>query len=253
MNKTKKRLFVFLSGGREPSNNGFKDKLPRFKRWSFYKYLDGDTLVIDDPMYRDWPDLQIGWFYGDKNHSYCTEVVNLVKLWAKNLSIGSERDICFYGSSSGGYAAVYCAACFKNASCVAINPQLILNNDAYKSTFERIVNVKFSDDDIYNRNKLLALMDGYCGKMLIVQNIQDFSHCKNHFVPFCRGYGFNPKFGITSYNRIITYVYNADGGHVAYENKYMVSMLLKLIYDDISVNDIYINFSFIWGLCKNKS
>lgn len=55
-------LYVVLNGYRSAGQNE-----PTFKRWSYYKFIGGNLLNIDDPMTRIYTDLGLGWYYGTKD------------------------------------------------------------------------------------------------------------------------------------------------------------------------------------------
>ena len=215
----KDKLYVFLSGGREfkcrdkDNKIEFNDTLPRFKRWSFYSKLDGHLLVVDDPMYKLFDSLRIGWFYGTRDISYTTILSDIVLKFLSLLSISKLENLCFYGSSSGGYASILMASLINGSKCISINPQIILSNDPYVRQFQSITSNDISVEDQYNRNNLVYLV-GHAekSKYVIVQNLFDDVTIKQHFVPFCRSYGFYPKYSISTYKNIITYVYAAKGG-----------------------------------------
>ena len=42
--------------------------LPRFGRWSWGKLFHGTTLNIEDPMLYKYPNLNLGWYYGEKKN-----------------------------------------------------------------------------------------------------------------------------------------------------------------------------------------
>lgn len=238
------KIYVLLSGGRSPGGNGFVDKLPRFKRWSFYPSFDGHVFVFDDPMYFKHSNLSVGWFYGTEDQSYVDLLTKLVSKIAKELNC---IEICFYGSSSGGFAALHAAAKLDKTRAIAINPQLILGNDWYANRFKEITGINLTDKDKFNRNDLSYLMGGANSKFVIVQNITDGKTVREHFVPFCRKKGLWPKYGISEQGNLKTFVFNAPGGHVSYENKRLLPFILKLAYPDFDSNEMFISLADIWS------
>lgn len=87
------RLYVIFSGER-PANSP-----PVFKRWSYYKYMNGNMLNIDDPMCKLNRKLRLGWYYGTETENYCDYVVDMVEIFAKQ---NGFKDIVFLASSGGG-------------------------------------------------------------------------------------------------------------------------------------------------------
>ncbi|MGN0325198.1 MAG: hypothetical protein ACI4DW_02720 [Lachnospiraceae bacterium] len=92
VHKECKKLYVLLNGSRPVGTS------PVFKRWSWYTFMDGSVLNIDDPMCRDFPNLMLGWYWGNANKSYRHDVVEIVKVFAEKYQFS---DIVFYASSGG--------------------------------------------------------------------------------------------------------------------------------------------------------
>ena len=245
-NNGKNKLYVFLSGGRTTDKNGiFIDKLPRFKRWSFYSHLDGDVLVVEDPMYFKFEKLRIGWFYGEKEVSYIELLCNLVKEVARKRNI-EDKNIIFYSSSAGGYAAIHASSTINGSKCISINPQIILKNDVYIGKFESITGNNISKDG-FLRNDTYTKINNSSSKIVIIQNIFDKECIKCHLIPFSKQLGINITYGYNEINNVIIYTYAANGGHIAYENTRMLPFILKLIAKcDINEDNLYHNFSMIW-------
>ena len=92
--KKGKPLYVILNGAKTSA-------YPEFKRWSWYPFIQGSMLNIADPMYAKYPDLNIGWYYGDAKQDYRRVVAAMVIKIAQFLNI-EKKDIILYGSSGGG-------------------------------------------------------------------------------------------------------------------------------------------------------
>lgn len=241
-----KRLYVFLSGGRTPKKDGgFSDKLPRFKRWSFYPFLNGTMLVFEDPMYYKFNNLLKGWFYGDCEVSYIAELVEVVRIIAIKNNIANEN-IIFYGSSSGGYAAMHACTYITSSTCIAINPQIILKNSWYKKSFETITGNRLCDDDIHSRNDTRKKILNANSNFIIIQNIFDTDCIKNHFIPFCNSLGFSPSFGLSIFKNIKTFTFAAKGGHTAYENSRLLPFILNLSKNNIEEASLYTALGMMW-------
>ena len=74
--KNPERLFVLLSGARDPKTQ----TLPKFNRWSWHKDFPGAVLCISDPtLYLDEEELRIGWYLGDSQRDWMTAMGSLVR------------------------------------------------------------------------------------------------------------------------------------------------------------------------------
>lgn len=248
--KNSRKLYVLLSGGRTPGKTGFLDTLPRFKRWSFYNYFDGHVIVFDDPMYSTFPDLLVGWFYGTKDRSYCLDICEISKVLAEKLG---ASEICYYGSSSGGYAALLCSTFNANSTAIAINPQLNLRTDWYKVKFKKITGIDLDCEDSFLRNKLSnRIKRRYDSRFYIVQNLTDTKTIKEHFLPFCKDFGIDAQYGIIEKDNLTTWVYNAPGGHIAYEDSRILTFILNLAFPFFDRNLIYEQISDLWYTIRDK-
>ena len=158
------RLYVVFSGAR-PANSP-----PVFKRWSYYKYMNGSMLNIDDPMCKLNRELILGWYYGTETESYCDYIVEIVDIFAKQ---NGFKDIVFLSSSGGGYAALYCACKIDGSMAVAINPQIDLSSSFYSSAFEEITGLNLNAEDKFGRNNLCKLIaNADHSKFLLIENCE---------------------------------------------------------------------------------
>lgn len=114
-NKHNKRLYVSLSGGARGDNS------IKFDRWSWKDDLSGNLICIEDPMYSKFPDIFIGWYFGDKNQSYLEPIARFIK---KICQIYHFNQIVLLGSSASGFAACYLSQFFSNIIVLALNPQV---------------------------------------------------------------------------------------------------------------------------------
>ena len=166
-NKESDRLYVFFSGARAQS-----DPNPIFKRVSYYNFMSGSMLNIDDPMCRIYPKLGLGWYYGTKDESYCELVSEIVEEFAKRNGI-QNRNIIFFSSSGGGTAALHCACKIKESMAVTINPQIKLSLYDYYKTFQDITSIDLDAEDKFDRNNLPYLISkAEDSRFLIIQNIE---------------------------------------------------------------------------------
>lgn len=243
-NNKKGKLYVFLSGGRTPGKDGFLDALPRFKRWSFCEYISGSVVVIDDPMYSDFSDLRIGWFFGSKNKSYIDLVTKIIRRIAEINGVNDD-EIIFFSSSSGGFASIHAASKFDKSNCIVINSQIELKNDYYLSKFEKLTGNNLKYDDPFLRNNTYRVIEKSNANYFIIQNIFDDINLREHFIPFCKHFNINAKFGFSESDNIKIYSYAASGGHVAYENNKILKLILQLGFG-INSEEFADNLTLIW-------
>ena len=155
-------LFVVLNGSR-PVNSG-----PVFKRWSWNRFIPGSVLNIDDPMYIDYPELTLGWYYGSAHRCYCEDIVEIVRQFMKVYLL---NDVFFYGSSGGGTAAILSGAIMGSCTVIGINPQIFIGLYEY-SAFSEITGVDLRADDCLGRNNLgIAMKNALSTKFILCENI----------------------------------------------------------------------------------
>lgn len=239
-------LYVFLNGARPAG-----DSKPLFARWSYYKYLNGSILNIDDPMCKINKELKIGWYYGNNDESYCDYIVDIVQEFAQQ---NCMNNIIFFGSSGGGYAALYCACKLKGSTVVAINPQIKLKlYYHYAKTFEKLTGLDLEINDKFNRNNLpLLIKNAHETKFIIIENAE--SELDMVFLnDLTQTLGCNYSYGITRLSpNIISWVYQAnynDTPHTTQEFPEMVFAIEYLINNfEIAekLNYIYLIFNELW-------
>lgn len=126
-----KNLFVFFSAAGRNNGNTI------FNRISWCNKLNGLCLYIEDPMYKKHPGLSAGWYFGTSTQSYLELAIELVKDFAEINNIKNEN-IFFTGSSSAGYAALYCANKIQKSNAYAYNPQIYLNRAPEYPNFKKL-------------------------------------------------------------------------------------------------------------------
>lgn len=246
--KCSKKLYVIFSGSR---NSG--EKLPIFRRWSYYKFIPGNVLCIADPMLRKFNELNLGWYYGVKDVSWIHTSVDIIKSVLKKNNL-AERDLCCLGSSGGGYASIQVASHFDGASALCINPQIMISKYPSAKEFQKIVNIDLDEDDPYQRNKTMERMiSNRKSKYFIVQNLTDFHHCENHLFPILERYAIQPRLGLSTKSNLLVCLYSCSGGHNAQENKVLFSHFLYTLNkfqegDDFCISE-YDDFLYSTLLC----
>ena len=213
---TEKRLFVLLSGARDPSTQ----PLPKFDRWSWMDMFPGAVLCISDPtLFLDPDSLHIGWYVGTARHDWLQSMAELVSTVAAHLAISFDDIIC-YGSSAGGFAALTLAARLERATAVAINPQTDVTKYAVRF-LKKFLTVSFdgrspralSGKERKRLSAIAAISESKDAKCLIVQNVQDEVHYENHYTPFCAEFDVPLNGGRDRTGRIQTVTFTSSAGH----------------------------------------
>ncbi len=232
--KDERKLYVILNGGR-PNPNCI---IPYFNRFSYYNLLDGSMINIADPMYKKYPNLSVGWYYGNKSENYLDYLTEVIIGAAKALNKRNE-DIILLSSSAGGYAALYCGCRIPGCTVLAINPQISL--PLYPSdNFTKNTGIDFNEEDPHNRNCLYtSIISADKTKFVLLENIQaeiDMIQISE----FSKKCNLEIKFGLNQVKEnIITWLYDANSKnpHNAQEYKALMHFILMLTDPDFNVNE----------------
>lgn len=137
---------------------------PHFTRVSWFNYLDGYCLAVDDPFRDPSVDPEGGrgatYFFGSKD-VYCLSLLApMILELAKKLSV-SPNNIVIVGSSNGGFAAIRLASLIGNdCLAIALNPILsIVDREKIGSGVGFAHRFKISLDDICFCKRLSVLDD----------------------------------------------------------------------------------------------
>lgn len=249
-NQNADELWIILSGSKTRD-----DKLPLFKRWSWYKYIDAYTLSIADPMLLLDEKTFLGWYYGTKEHCYMNDLVELVRNVAEIKGICHDK-IVFYGSSGGGYAALYCACELKGSTAIVINPQIKLA--IYKKNaeyFKKHLGIDLNAEDIFMRTDLgEKIVESDQSKFLLIENCQSEEDMLQ-LSYLCAKIGTKYKYGLSLLSsHILCWCYDADGliPHNCQENKtifFIIQYLYHVWQKNKSIKNIeslYLLFGELW-------
>ena len=234
-------MVVYLSNATRKKVNGeWNLKYPTFNRWSYFPFCNCNVLTIADPMLQEYDELELGWFYGNKEESYLEYISKIVKNIKKLLSI---RKIIFFSSSAGGYATLAIAQFFSGSIHLAINPQICLQDFPYAKEFERITGIDLLAKDKFHRNEVIKIIKEKIDcKFVIFQNGSVEHDCDKHLFPLCRALGINKlNIGLNFYDYFAVWMYNAAGGHNAQGSQlhytYMVHLIKQMMNDDYIPSD----------------
>lgn len=200
-------LYVMLNGDvGEFSING-----PVFNRWSYYKFCGGSILSIADPMLDMYPDLHLGWYYGNKEINFRKLLAEFVKIITDILQIG-QKDIVFCGSSAGGAPVFECASYISGAKAVAINPQIVLEEYYYAEEFTRITGNNLwveGEQSDHRCNALYYIKNHDKNPYIIIDNIRsqnDMRQIEN----IRNSLNIEVHYGLNVYDNLIMWLYDAD-------------------------------------------
>ncbi len=155
---------------------------------SFVPNLD-DThqISISDPTLMESGDLRVGWYAGNANFDAQFHLRGAFRTIAKALNI--ERTI-YFGSSAGGYAALYYSYFAPRSIALVFNPQTSIT--AYHATAvnhyraacwpELTDNEQLSDEVCSDVTKLYA--QGFRNTVIYCQSMGDWHHLEHHMAPF---------------------------------------------------------------------
>lgn len=112
---------LFSAGGPRRKLRSF---YPLFDRISWVtNYFQSPCLIFEDPSYYYNTEIQDGWYLGTYTKSYHEMIVDCLKNILVELGLPNEA-LRFFGSSTGGTAAMWVSEQFAGSICIASNPQI---------------------------------------------------------------------------------------------------------------------------------
>lgn len=238
-------LLVFLSGGMGAQIV----QPPLFHRIKWNKLFNENIMYISDPMHYKFSYLNTGWYIGTKKYNWHQTLAHLITYIANLIKIPTEN-IIIYGSSAGGYAAIQIASKILYSTSISINPQLIITKYHSYNTFKTITNIDM-ENDIRN-NAIDTLTKCKNTNFFIIQNLLD-NELKKHFDPLFLKLDSDICYGLNLFKNIAIWLYQAKGGHNAFENINILYHIFKYAYifkeKKQFTSDIYndaLNISEFW-------
>lgn len=247
--KRSQHLYVILNGARTSN-------YPEFKRWSWYPFIQGSMLNIADPMYAKFPNLKLGWYYGDSHLDYRGLVSEIIIKIANYLRIES-KDIIIYGSSGGGAACIEVASLVgEGCTSIAINPQIYLRNFATFNEFALETSNSELEDNYHRIDSSYWIKQYPKNNFIFIENIASNEDRKD-IVALSKEFGFQVEYGLTICKNIITWLYDARTfrPHDSQEDFYIHWFIVNLknvfqIVDNEEINRqkrLYLLISEIWN------
>ena len=152
----------------------------------------------------------------------------------------------FFGSSGGGYAAIYAASLFPESVAIACNPQIYIYNYFYAEIFERITGINLKEKDKFYRNDIPHMIKHGNSKYCIISNVQSEIDISDQLLPFCIDLGISTDiltYGIAKHDNILLWLYDAKGtpdAHSSVETK-SIWMAIEYIVNRFKDGDLTVD------------
>lgn len=231
-------LVVFFSGARSRAG-GKLAEYPTFSSWSWYKDVDVSILCIDDPMYKTYPEMVIGWYYGTETEDYRYDTAVLIKRIAHLLGVPNKH-IILYGRSGGGTAAIAVSDHIKGSCVCSINAQIDLQKYSYYAEqFAKFPEIDiYTSEDFKRRNDFAAIIkNNPQNTYLIITNIFSQSDAERSIPYFRKNFDIDIKYGISSDSNLFSWVYSAWGVDLAHNSFDSVSIFKIILEIIISISN----------------
>lgn len=245
-------LYVILNGA-------LSGNKPEFKRWSYYNFLPGSMLNIADPMYYQFKDLKLGWYYGDEKHNLREYLSKVIIKAARMLGL-SNKDIVIIGSSGGGSAAIQTGSFIPGSTVIAINAQIKLSLYYYHEKFRGITGIDLSGEDYFGRNDTLYCLQNENQsptQYILIDNIKSQVDC-DQINYMLTELPIKLKYGISQWDNLTVWLYDAvlsdqRGAHGAQEYHqilFVIIFLAECVAKRVSLADyehLFLLFSEFWN------
>lgn len=180
-----------------------------FYRLKLAEKIEGNCLYLEDPSYKYYGGFPTGWFYGTKSTSFAMLAFSIVENVRESLDISVE-DVCFVGSSSGGFNALYFCDLMVGSSAICDNPQFYLRHSKSHRKLEEIANLKISDPDPMGRADVARIIDNQQSRFYIEINKNSQHDYDLQLQTLMREKDFTLKEGINRFGSSIIVVHPFD-------------------------------------------
>ncbi|MBP2017883.1 hypothetical protein J2Z79_001269 [Symbiobacterium terraclitae] len=170
-----------------------RSQLPVFQRKTWVEDICASCVIVSDPTLALDPTMRLGWFQGDGTRFYLAELASVVAEVTGFPMNERADDLCFYGSSAGGFTSLFLARYFPGSCVIVNNPQTDvleyhegpvnkLLRVCYPGLSREQVRVRFQDR--------LSVRHHYLRDQCVhyFQNVADTFHYEVHYRPFVQGY-----------------------------------------------------------------
>lgn len=202
-----------------------KHYLPRFEWLRTFANSSYSSLYFSDPSLRRDPDLQLGWYIGWDEVDLFPLLGDLIIQTAE--AIGADK-VILVGSSGGGFASLQAATYVPGSLAIPFNPQteitkyLVSGSKKVQKKFIELVMPELAPQGV---DKLLTGADWFAplgsrasaikrykdaqsNRVLYAQNMNDFHHYSDHYLPFMKNAQKSPNFP-----NIREVIYEGKEGH----------------------------------------
>lgn len=212
-------LHVAFSGAKNSAHNYLTN--PGMARWSYHSLYDGCFLGIDDPMYYLYPNLSLGWYYGDKERFFVKDSLQVVDRVIANNGI-DRNSVTFFSSSGGGYAALMASLLYPGSLSISVNPQIFISDWNYTPAFRAITGIDLAAPDKFSRNDPIALLPESQSKHVILINLASDEDVETQLRPLLMRLNMSARYGLSQQGNLLLWLYDAPGApsaHVSSETR----------------------------------
>ncbi len=179
-----RRLLVLLPGALDRSRFDVS-----FQRASWAPAFDAHVLAVSDPTIMASPTAALGWFQGTNGQPVLEDLAEWIDHLSSRMGI-KPSGVVLYGSSAGGFAGLKLAESLRDATVLALNPQLYVERydpDHVRAMLDISYPQKSIEDvTALHRDHLhvsASIVDRRA-PCCIVQNTYDRVHHRHHLLPF---------------------------------------------------------------------
>lgn len=226
-------------------------KLPIFQRWKWINDINGNVLILNDPLLYVNDKFKATWWVGTNEVDIVKVFTEEIKKLIKQMQIFPD-DVFFYGSSAGGYASLQQAACLEGSTAIIDIAQTNLFSYKQKAEVNLVSQVLFGktiqevDKVFHERFNALQRIENQSGKVkvYILQNIEDVHHLLYQTLPLID----KLKELKNNTHKLITYkvLHPNKGGHIPLSRRNTVPLLNKIVsYSNFCINNHYLEFGML--------
>lgn len=219
------KCYVLFNGA---LNRGFT-VYPTFARHSWQDKINANMLNIYDSTITRTQDYVLGWYQGSANMPLEKDITAIINSLKRKCGM-FNKDLVFYGSSGGGWAALKFASIFKGSYAVAINPQIEILKYHFKAAVDAFLLNSYgglSQEQAKKKygRRLAIDPSGFVvnsqlqrdaqSRFIIAQNLVDKPHYVEHFLPFWANFSQMQKDGWDDHHHNYSIIYDHPSGHGA--------------------------------------
>lgn len=198
-------------------------KLPVFSGAKITADLPANVIFVSDPSLYVNPAVKLGWFLGNQYQDLQTQLPRVIS--HIQASKGAEN-LIFFGSSGGGFAALYYSSLFANSLAIGVNPRTIIElsvPDALSRYAEHCWGIEDSEDfkdslfpkvcsDLRFDTPLPAT-----NTVAYVQNVGDKRYISGSLLPYLNG--------LKDTSHINLFMKDWGKGHVPADRNFLLKLL----------------------------